>query len=65
MKILLIEGIRKVTSDDWAKCVAHVREKVEHDFWRVDELIDDAIERIVINIGEGDSDSEDESEDGL
>ena len=51
------EGMLEVTPDRWAGCVEHVREKVEKHYWEVDGLRDDLVERMVIEVGHGDTSS--------
>ncbi|XP_045504530.1 uncharacterized protein LOC123701177 [Colias croceus] len=58
VKALLGEGIAKVTSDRWKKCVEHVR-KEEEKFYKFDYIVDDVTDKFIISVTDSDSDSTD------
>ncbi|XP_051158574.1 uncharacterized protein LOC127279959 [Leptopilina boulardi] len=61
VKKLLLEGINRVTSENWQSCVRHVIRE-EEKFWNIDHRIDELVDRIpaiVINVS---VDSSSESE---
>lgn len=57
---LVNDKISSITSDDWMKRCKHV-EKVEDEYLRLEPIIDENSERLVINLGE-DSSSTEESD---
>ncbi|KAJ8912682.1 hypothetical protein NQ315_011042 [Exocentrus adspersus] len=60
VKILLENSLERVTADKWQRCIHHIH-KEEEKMWELDNLIDVAVEPLVINLGDEDSsDSEDE-----
>ena len=62
VKRLFEEGLSAVTAEQWEKDEMHVK-TVEEQFWKVDGLMEDLTERIIINLNDSSSsDSETESE---
>lgn len=61
VKALLGEGMAKVTSDRWKKCVEHVR-KEEEKFFKLDFIVDDVTDKFIISVTDSDSDSTDSEE---
>lgn len=61
VKALLVEGMAKVTSDRWKKCVEHVR-KEEEKFFKLDFIVDDVMDKFIISVTDSDSDSTDSDE---
>ena len=57
VKTLLEEAITKVTPDEWNKCVRHVIEKVENVMWKLDNIMEEREERIVISLNESSASS--------
>ena len=53
--------MKRVDKNLWTKCENHVKNKVEPDLWRIDELMDRSVERLVINMQE-DSDTDTDEE---
>ncbi|CAG4958981.1 unnamed protein product [Colias eurytheme] len=60
VKALLGEGIAKVTSDRWKKCVEHVRK--EEKFFKLDFIVDDVTDKFITSVTDSDSDSTDSEE---
>lgn len=58
---MLTNSLERVTADKWRSCINHVL-KEEAKMWELDDLIDIAIEPIIINIGAEDSSSESSEE---
>jgi hypothetical protein len=58
-KDLLAVGIARVTPEKWKKCVDHVKDKVETNFWNLDGLMETAVEPVIITL-ENDDDSDDD-----
>ena len=54
------EGIHQVTKENWAKCVKHTIDKVE---WENGHLVEEAVERFVIEPNAEDSDSSSDDSD--
>lgn len=65
VKILLEQGIQRVTAEHWNNFVKHVIEE-EKKFWKIDEIADrmiDEIPPLIINVsGKSDSDTESDSD---
>ena len=57
MKGLFYNAIQNVTPRNWEKAIEHVQ-KEEEKMWRTDHLMERAVEKIIINLGD-DSDSSD------
>ena len=57
------EGIHQVTKENWAKCVKHIIDKVESHYWENDHLVEEAVERLVIEPNAEDSDSSSDDSD--
>ena len=57
LKSLTETSLGEITSDDWRKACRLVKER-EREYWRRDGLMDEEIERIVINIGVTSSEEE-------
>jgi hypothetical protein len=52
VKELLEEAVRKVSPDDWDKCVRHVIQKVENEMWKLDNIIEESEEHLAIDLNE-------------
>jgi transposase len=52
VKELLEEAVRKVSTDDWDNCVRHMIQKVENEMWKLDNIIEESEERLVIDLNE-------------
>jgi hypothetical protein len=44
--------MRKVSPDDWDKCVRHVIQKVENEMWKLDNIIEESEERLAMDLNE-------------
>ena len=69
VKRLFEEGLSTVTAEQWEKDETHVK-TVEDEFWKVDGLMEELTERIIIDLNnnsssdsETESDSDSESDD--
>ena len=58
VKQKVFDGFNRIDQGKWAKCIDHVINKVEKDFWDKDGLLD--IEPVVINFELSDNDSSDD-----
>jgi len=54
---LLDDGLKKVTKEDWQKCISHVI-KEEEKMLKIDGIIDEVVDRFVIQVGNSSSESE-------
>ncbi|XP_050515028.1 uncharacterized protein LOC126890217 [Diabrotica virgifera virgifera] len=57
---LLQASLDSINSTDWKNAISHVI-KVEDDMWRLDGMVDNVIEPVIIQLGSNDSDSSAES----
>lgn len=55
---LFQEALSRVTSERWRKCVKHVKQKVEVDMWKLDNIMDD-ITTVIVNLEESSASSDD------
>ncbi|XP_072384696.1 uncharacterized protein [Diabrotica undecimpunctata] len=62
MKNLFHEGITRITSAKWQKCIQHVQQKVEQKMWDLDNIIETQVEPLIINVGNESSTSDSDSE---
>ncbi|PSN40636.1 hypothetical protein C0J52_21101, partial [Blattella germanica] len=58
LKEISEQALNEITKEDWKKVCDHVK-KIADDYWRRDSLLEDEIQRIVINIGVESSDESD------
>ena len=59
------EGFSILTVDHWKKLIKHVQDKVEDHCWSCDSLCDQYVRQFVIQVGEGDSESDADSADDV
>lgn len=52
VKELLEEAVRKVSPDDWDRCVRHVIQKVENEMWKLDNIIEESEEHLATDLNE-------------
>lgn len=52
---LFFEAIGKVDKQLWKKCCNHVIKEVEVNMWKLDDLMENSVEPLVINVGESES----------
>lgn len=57
VEVLFQESVKKITPDNWHKCVQHVL-KVEEKMWKLDCLIEATVEPLIISLDENESDDE-------
>jgi len=61
IKKLTHEAMENVTGSDWEKAVKHTKTVIER-AWENEGIMEEAVERVIINLGAEDSDDEDEDE---
>lgn len=61
VKILLEKGVAEVTADKWRNCVKHVLQE-ENKMWEIDNFVDIAVDKLIINVGNDSSESDDSDE---
>ena len=60
IKQLARERVENVTAPKWKKCVDHVIQKVENHYRTSDGVVEQAVERLVIQVGADDSSDSEE-----
>lgn len=63
VRTLVEAGIKTITKRDWENAISHVINKVEIDMRKMDNILDDLEERIIVHLGEDSDDSDDDSDD--
>lgn len=62
LKSIFNEAIQSITAEKWEKCVEHVKNKVENQMWKLDNIMEVQVEALIIDTADDDEDSdEDES----
>lgn len=58
VKDLCLESIKRISLEEWKKCINHVTEKVEKQMWDLDNEIENVVDSLIINPQSDSSSSE-------
>lgn len=53
VKELFLQAINSIGEEEWKKCIDHVKNKTEKEMWDLDNIIENAVEPLIINVNTG------------
>lgn len=56
VKVLFEQAVLRITPENWQQCIEHTK-KVETKMWKLDNIMDEAVERIVISLDDSSTSS--------